>query len=55
MPLHLMADGEVNEIGKVEDVLVRHAPQEVGVVSVDDASALSPPGQDVCQYGMEIS
>ena len=49
MSLCLMADGKGNEIGKVEDVPVRRAPQETGVVSVDDASALSPSYQSVGQ------
>ncbi|PPS00976.1 hypothetical protein GOBAR_AA19688 [Gossypium barbadense] len=33
MSLRLMANGEGNEVSKVKDVPVRHAPQEVGVVS----------------------
>ncbi|PPS03418.1 hypothetical protein GOBAR_AA17248 [Gossypium barbadense] len=49
MSLRLMADGEGNEVGKVEDVPVRHAPQEIGVVSVDDTGALSPSYQSVGQ------
>ncbi|PPS00765.1 hypothetical protein GOBAR_AA19898 [Gossypium barbadense] len=34
---------------KVDDVPLQHAPQEVDVVGVDDASALSPPWAKVCQ------
>ncbi|XP_040940675.1 uncharacterized protein [Gossypium hirsutum] len=41
MSLRLMVNGEGNEVGKVEDVPVRLAPQEIGVVSVDDAGDLS--------------
>ncbi|PPS12727.1 hypothetical protein GOBAR_AA07906 [Gossypium barbadense] len=52
MSLRLMEDGEGDEVGKVEDVPVRHAPQEIGVVSVDDASALSLSRQSVGQDGV---
>ncbi|PPS02224.1 hypothetical protein GOBAR_AA18436 [Gossypium barbadense] len=54
MPLCLIKDGEGNEIGKVEDMPVRHAPQEIGVVRVDDAGALSPSCQSVGQDGMIV-
>ncbi|PPS09457.1 hypothetical protein GOBAR_AA11187 [Gossypium barbadense] len=54
MPLRLMADGEGNEIGKFEAVPIRHAPQEIGVVSVDDTDALSPSCQSVGQDGVIV-
>ncbi|PPR95057.1 hypothetical protein GOBAR_AA25612 [Gossypium barbadense] len=46
-----MADGEGNKVGKVKDVPIHHASQEVGVVSVDDSGALSPSYQSVGQNG----
>ncbi|PPS17274.1 hypothetical protein GOBAR_AA03304 [Gossypium barbadense] len=50
--LRLMANGKGNKIGKVEDMPVHHAPQEIGVVSVEDAGALSQSCQSVGQDGV---
>ncbi|PPS05241.1 hypothetical protein GOBAR_AA15418 [Gossypium barbadense] len=44
-----MVNSEGNEVGKVEDMPVRHAPQEIGIVRVDEASALSSSCQSVGQ------
>ncbi|PPR98052.1 hypothetical protein GOBAR_AA22615 [Gossypium barbadense] len=54
MSLRLMVDGEGDEVGKVKDVPVGHAPQEIGVVSVDDVGALPPSRQSVGQDGVII-
>ncbi|PPS18053.1 hypothetical protein GOBAR_AA02527 [Gossypium barbadense] len=58
MSFRLMADGKGDDVNKVEDVPVRHAPLEIGVVSVEDVDSLSPScqsvGQDVCYDDLEM-
>ncbi|PPR85686.1 hypothetical protein GOBAR_AA35005 [Gossypium barbadense] len=51
-----MADGEGYEVGKVKDVLVHHARLEIGVVSIEDAGALSSSRRvvDVVVEGVEF-
>ena len=52
MPLRLVLNHGGDEVGKVDDVPIRHALWEIGVVSVDDIGALSPSRQSVGQDGV---